>query len=230
MPTKTRPSALGQRVIDPTLVRIERLDLRHLQVTLIGDTQLVTHRWAEKAKREMRQKQGKLGSQPREAKNPQDDFESALYWHPDGGYGFPSVGVKACAIRGAKMLGLTMTDMRAAFHIDGELVRVESIDADGHLTDPALEGTSVDPDGADGPVMREDMVRVGMGTADLRYRPSFKNWRMPVNIIYNARAVSAEQLVAMLDAGGFGVGLGEWRSEKDGQWGRFHVAMAGLPA
>ena len=26
------------------------------------------------------------------------------------------------------------------------------------------------------PIMREDMVRVGMGTADIRYRAEFRDW------------------------------------------------------
>jgi hypothetical protein len=67
------------------------------------------------------------------------------------------------------------------------------------------------------------MVRVGMGTADIRYRAEFVAWSIDLPITYNARTVSVEQIVAMLDAGGFGTGIGEWRPEKDGQFGRFHV-------
>jgi GntR family transcriptional regulator len=59
--------------------------------------------------------------------------------------------------------------------------------------------------------MREDMVRVGMGTADIRYRGEFTTWSMDLPIRYNARAVSVEQLVLIFDAGGFGTGIGEWR-------------------
>jgi hypothetical protein len=119
---------------------------------------------------------------------------------PNGEYGFPAIGVKASAIRGAKGLEMVMADMRAAFHIEGDLVKI-----DGE------------------PHPREDMVRVGQGTADIRYRAEFWPWAIDLPITFNARIVSAEQIVAMLDAGGFGTGIGEWRPEKDGQFGRFHV-------
>ena len=46
-------------------------------------------------------------------------------------------------------------------------------------------------------------------------------------MVYNASAVSPEQIINYFNIGGFGVGVGEWRPEKDGQWGRFHVATDG---
>ena len=71
--------------------------------------------------------------------------------------------------------------------------------------------------------MREDMVRVGMGTVDIRFRPEFRQWGMSVLIQFNARAISQEQVVNLLNLGGFSVGVGEWRPEKDGDKGRFSV-------
>lgn len=178
----------------------ERIDIRHVQLTLVGDSPLICHAWSEKAKRMMLDKQTKRGTQAKEAKDPQRDYEESLYRHPDGGFGFPAVAFKAAAIRGAKALGMVMADARSAFHIDGDLVKI-----DGE------------------PRPREDMVRVGMGTADIRYRGEFPTWSVTLSIAYNARVISAEQLVAMFDAAGFGTGVGEWRPEKDGQFGRFHV-------
>jgi hypothetical protein len=72
--------------------------------------------------------------------------------------------------------------------------------------------------------MREDMVRVGMGTADIRYRPEFTEWSVKLPIKYNADAISLDQLVNLFTLAGFGVGVGEWRPERDGQYGMFHVA------
>jgi hypothetical protein len=95
---------------------------------------------------------------------------------------------------------MVMTDARTAFHIEGDLLRINGE-----------------------PRPREDMVRLQGNTADIRYRGEFVEWSIDLPITYNARIVSAEQIVAMLDAGGFGTGIGEWRPEKDGQFGRFHV-------
>jgi len=178
----------------------ERIDVRRISVRIVGDSPLIVHAWSPKAKQMMLDKQMKKGTQAKEAKDPERDYEESRYRLEDGRDGFPAVGVKAAAIRGAKALGMVMTDARSAFHIEGDLI--------------VIDGT---------PRMREDMVRVGMGTADIRYRAEYPTWSIALPITYNARTVSAEQIVAMLDAGGFGTGIGEWRPEKDGQFGRFHV-------
>jgi hypothetical protein len=75
--------------------------------------------------------------------------------------------------------------------------------------------------------MREDMVRVGMGTADIRHRAEFETWGAMLRVQHNANVLSAEQVISLFEAGGFGVGIGDWRPEKDGVNGRFHVARAG---
>ena len=183
-----------------TTVSPERIDVRRITVRIVGDSPLIVHAWSHKAKEMMLSKQMKKGTQAKEAKDPQQDYEDSLYRLPDGSCGFPAVGVKASAIRGAKALAMVMTDARSAFHIEGDLLK---INAD--------------------PRPREDMVRLNGLTADIRYRGEFVDWSIDLPITYNARAVSPEQIVAMLDAGGFGTGIGEWRPEKNGQFGRFHV-------
>ena len=71
--------------------------------------------------------------------------------------------------------------------------------------------------------MREDMVRVGMGVADIRYRGEFKTWSAEFSVRYNASAISLEQLVNLFNLGGFACGIGEWRAEKGGTYGMYHV-------
>jgi hypothetical protein len=78
-------------------------------------------------------------------------------------------------------------------------------------------------------VMREDMVRVGgkgpgTGTADLRYRPEYQNWRAKLKIQFNANVISLEQLLNLVQLDGFSVGICEWRPEKKGQFGRFDIS------
>ncbi len=74
--------------------------------------------------------------------------------------------------------------------------------------------------------MREDMVRIGMGTADIRYRGQFWPWYVIITVRHNANVLSAGQIMNLFNTAGFGVGVGEWRSEKDGQHGMFHVATS----
>ena len=79
---------------------------------------------------------------------------------------------------------------------------------------------------SDTPEIREDMVRVGMGTADIRYRGQLNNWSTEFNLIYNVNGLyDLDAIVNAINAGGLLCGIGEWRPEKDGDFGRFHVAL-----
>lgn len=194
---------------------IPKLELKEFYLKLIGDSPLIVHAWSEKAKREMLDKQMKKASKGREAKDPFMDFCDSLYWlseRPEkptmedvqaAKFGFPVVAFKAAAIDGAFQAGALpkKTTARGAFHILGEMVEI-----DGK------------------PIMREDMVRVGMGTADIRYRAEFEEWSVILKIRYNELAMSMEQIINLFNFGGFGVGVGEWRPAKDGSYGMFHVA------
>jgi hypothetical protein len=72
------------------------------------------------------------------------------------------------------------------------------------------------------PVMREDVVRVGQGT-DLRYRPQFTDWSAVLQVTFVRSALTRESVVSLVDAGGMGVGVGEWRPEKRGDFGTYEV-------
>lgn len=177
------------------------------------------HKWSEKAKKEILDKQMKKAGKGKEAKDPVRDFIDSIYWldgEPEektvdgfneaiksgAMFGLPSVAFKASAVSAGYRAGVTknMVTMNGAFHIDGEFVEIY--------------GT---------PEMREDMVRVGMGVADIRYRGEFKEWYAFFDVKYNASVISLEQLCNLFNLGGFSCGLGEWRPEKGGVNGMFHV-------
>lgn len=180
------------------------LKIQSVQFTLVGDSPLIVHAWSEKAKRQMLDKQMKKATKAKEAKDPEADYEACFYRTHDGAYGFPAIAVKAAMVGACRFVEMKMTEARGAFHIDAEMLHV--------IGEPR---------------MREDMVRVGMGAADIRYRPEFPEWRIPVIIKYNASVISVEQLANLLNTAGFAIGIGEWRPEKNGQYGRFHVATEG---
>jgi hypothetical protein len=47
-----------------------------------------------------------------------------------------------------------------------------------------------------------------------------------LDVRFNRNVLSAAQIVNLFNTAGFGGGIGEWRPEKDGQFGMFHVATA----
>ncbi len=186
-----------------TAIELPALKIETVQFMLIGDSPLIIHAWSEKAKKQMLDKQMKKATKAREAKDPEADYEACFYKFPDGRNGFPAIGLKAAMVSAARFVDAKMTVLRGAVHIDAELVEIIGE-----------------------PNPREDMVRVGMGTADIRYRPEFKAWRMPVTVKFNSSVISAEQIANLLNNAGFGVGIGEWRPEKNGSYGRFHVGSS----
>lgn len=203
MATKTTEST-PEVVASINLKPIER---GRLVVPVVGIAPLIVHRFDEKAKQMMLEAQQTKTRAKKAAKDPEADFERSRYRLPDGGDGFPAVGFKAAMVDSARLFdGVKMTELRAALHVEGEgpdqLVRLI----------------------ADAPRMREDTVRVGMGTADLRYRAEFFPWRAEIVVNFVPSMLSAESVVAIVDAAGLG-GIGEWRPSKakTGIYGTFRV-------
>jgi hypothetical protein len=193
MATKTAEQKTG--------VSIPAMAIQKLQLTLIGDSELIVHKWSEKAKKEMLDKHMMLPKPPKTARDPHAEYLESLYVISEGVYGFPTIGVKASAVSACSFLPeMTKVEARGTFHIDEEFVTIEG----EHR-------------------MREDMVRVGMGAADLRYRAGFPEWRTTFAVKFNSAVLSAEQIVNLFNTAGFAVGIGEWRPQKNGQFGRYHV-------
>jgi hypothetical protein len=194
--TTTKKAEVAQTITLPAL------NIRTANLTLVGDSALICHKWSEKAKREMLDKQMKKAKQAKLAKDPQQDYIDSMYPHPDGGWGFPSVAFKAAAVDACShVANMTKVEARGAFHIDGELVKIQGE-----------------------PQPREDMVRIAMGTADIRYRGEFKEWRTSFDIRFNVNVITIEQIANLFNTAGFAIGVGEWRPQKDGSYGMFHVA------
>lgn len=207
------------------VIEIRPIQIKKATVHIVGDTPLIMHAWSEKAKREMLEKQMKVAkTKSRDAKKPVEDFIRSMYWlspMPEemtmeafeeavangARFGFPITAFKQAAISAAYRMGWAKDkmSMRGAFFIDGDENQMLEIKSDA-------------------PIMREDMVKVGMGTADIRYRGEFRNWSADINISFNENGqYSLEQIINIINAGGYVCGVGEWRPERDGQYGMFHV-------
>lgn len=187
-------------------IDLPALNIQAFELTLVGDSPLICHAWSHKAKQQMLEKQMKKAATAKAAKDPEQDYLDSLYPHPEGGYGFPAVAFKSAAVSACRALDktITMVQARGAFHIIGELVKI-----DGE------------------PRPREDMVRVGMGTADIRFRGEFPEWKTTFLVRYNASVLQAEQIINLFNHAGFHVGVGENRPEKSGNgFGMFHVATS----
>ena len=208
-------------------IEIRPLDIKEVKIKIVGDTPLIVHAWSEKAKRMMLEAQMKTTkTKARELRDPYDDFINSMYWLTEkpestpeafekavregARWGFHVTAIKMAGNAAAYRLGWVKNQMglRGAYFLKSEYGDMAEIISDT-------------------PIMREDMVRVGMGSADLRYRGEFRNWSMNLTLEYNASGdYSLEQIVNIINAGGYACGLGEWRPEKDGDFGRYHIENA----
>lgn len=220
-------------------VAIRPIKLKKVPIRIVGDTPLIVHAWSEKAKKEMLDtQQGKNKTKKKATKLPFDDFARALYWltpmpevewHDDQNgedrmivteeifdeavkngarFGFPANSFKLSANSAAYRLGWVKNQMelRGSYFLNaedgGELVEIKG----------------------DTPMCREDMVKVGMGSADLRYRPIFEHWYCDMFLEYNeSGSMKLNDILSCIQAGGYCCGVGEWRPERDGAFGRYHI-------
>lgn len=187
-------------------VVLKRMDIRRARVRIIGTSPLIHNTPSSKARNAIRDKKGGSKTKDREPCNPQQEAHDSAYMLSDGSYGFPVTGIKD-AIREAshRDIGVPRSLISKGMFIiaqEGRLTRIE-------------HGL--------GPKVQEDVVRLPTGAMDLRYRTTFEEWAISLDIEYDADALTLEVIVNMIERAGFGVGIGDWRPQKNGLYGRFQV-------
>lgn len=219
-------------------VMIRSFEQKTTKIRIVGDSPLIVHAWSEKAKKEMLDNMtGKNKTKKKPCKMPFDDFARALYWitpmptetikDPCNGemrevvteelfdkaiaegakFGIPVTSFKLAGNSAAYRMGWVKNQMglRGAYFLSSEYGELAHIQGDA-------------------PMLREDTVRVGMGSSDLRYRPIFEHWYCDLDLTINSGwGLTMDDIFNVLAAGGAGVGIGEWRPEKDGVFGRYHI-------
>jgi len=188
-------------------------------VNLIGDTPLIMHKMSEESKEMIRAKQQKKAKKVRGARNPKQEFLDAMYTDGNGGYIFPARAFKSSAVEACRQAdGITMASARQMFFVKG-LKEAEWVDIEPQK--PIKPGPI---QSKHWPTMREDVVTIGQGTTDLRYRPEFKNWKAVIKVEFLENVISPEQIVNIFELAGFCSGIGEDRPNKKGHtFGMFHV-------
>lgn len=207
------------------VVEIKALNNKEVKVRIIGDTPLIVHAWSDKAKRMMLEAQQKATkTKAKEIRDPYDEFINSMYWltpKPESTVEAFEKAVKKGAKWGFPVGAIKMAGNSAAYR-NGWVKNQMQLRGSYFLKTEYGDMAEIK---GDTPIIREDMVRIGMGSADLRYRAEYQNWSMDMILEYNADGeLTLEQIVNVINAGGYSVGIGEWRPEKDGNFGRYHIA------
>lgn len=198
-------------------IAIRPLRIRRIIVPIRGIQPLITNKFSDEAERKLQESQ--QGPKIKAAKAPRDaesEFLAARYVITEAGNwkadvcGFPASGIKKAMVAAAmRVTEAKGTWIRAVVNVEGEedtgLVIIEAAE----------------------PKMRTDHV-VQAGRGNLRYRPSFSPWAMKVPLTFNEDELSAEDVVNLLQIAGFSIGIGDWRPEKNGQFGTFEVDLDAL--
>ena len=196
-------------------IYIEKLNTETLLVPIVGTSPLIVHNFGEKSKRQMLEAQQGT-KKVKEKRDPEAEFRSSLYRieNKDGSeaYGFPVTAFKAATVSASRFYGkvIPMTQIRQFMFFKGILTP-----GDPQQLVP-IEGE---------PRMREDVVRLaGAGRpADLRFRAEFPEWRAVLEVRYVATSLARDSVLSLIEAGGMGVGVGEWRPERNGDFGTYAI-------
>jgi hypothetical protein len=193
-----------------TEIQISRIGTETVLVPILGTMPLIVSNFSEKAKRQMLDaQQGR--KTPKVARDPEAEYKAAFYYTKDG-YGFPVTAFKAATVGAARFYGkdVKMTELRQFIFMRGIISEKDR---------QALVPITGEPR------MREDVVRLGgmSRSADLRYRPEFPEWTTQLEVTYVKSSLSRDSVLSLIDAGGMGIGVGEWRPEHRGEFGTFCI-------
>lgn len=227
-----------QQTVELRPFRLEQFNLH-----IVGDTPLISHAWSTKAKQMILNKQTKKAKEAHEVRRPYVEFADTLYWLtekpnfdgltneqalevlqdviPKSKFGFPILAFKSAAldagfqqgalVRNAGTGDLAKTTARGAFRVIGTIVDIKGESANEFAVIDGL------------PTIREDMVKIGVGTSAIAYRAEFKSWSTDILISYNTAVITPEQIINLFQLGGFSNGVGDWRPSKNGTFGTFHI-------
>jgi hypothetical protein len=201
------PTAAAAGAIQIDVIKTERI-----LVPIVGLTPLIVHNFSAKSKQQMLDaQQGR--KTPKQARDPEAEYKAAFYYmFGQQRYGFPVTAFKAATVGAARFYGkdVKMTELRQFMWFSGQFTPMDPQSLIEIIGEPR---------------MREDVVRLGgvSRSADLRYRPEFAAWRAVLDVRYVISSLSRASVLSLIDAGGQGIGVGEWRPEHRGEFGTYRV-------
>jgi hypothetical protein len=138
--------------------------------------------------------------------NEDEEFRSSLYPKvgENGNYGFPAAGLKKCGVQaaGTFLKSIKKNVAQGSFFIPVEFVEIVSKQEPQH---------------------RRDVVTV-QKNAVVRNRAEFNDWEITFPIEFSiVGKMTPEQLVNLFNVAGNCIGIGDWRPQKGGIFGRFIV-------
>ena len=195
------------------------------QVTLTGISPLITHNGAagldtrspanvEKA--EIARKKGSNRTVSDEERLKELECQASLWLNPSGTPTIPEGAIRACIETGARKLKQG-PQVREGLVVE----KVESFNYDRETLGETVEELGKRAQFTVGVVVQRSRL--------LRTRAKFDEWACTFTLDCDDELVDQEQLESWLDIAGRRIGLGDWRPEKSGTYGRFGAVVAPIP-
>ena len=180
--------------------RLFQLNISKLVLTVLGTSPLLVNRFA--AMENIEDAQSGAAKKKKPPRQPEMEFEASRYLDNVGRDCLPSAAFKESMVRACSFVdGLPMTLGRGAFFVDGDLLPLR----------------------ASAPFCHRSRVVLNRKTTSIAYRACYEIWECDLSISYQENVISAEQIINILELAGFAVGVGAWRPQCKGQFGRFEI-------
>jgi hypothetical protein len=223
---------MATKKVEGQNVHSAQMDLRQTKITLVGVSPLVTNPFPKKARDEIEAKEHektKTTKREKVARNEWNEVYERCYWLSDvpvikteedwnrervkGTFGVHVGGIKSSATSAAYRAGVVKNVVSA----NGMFMITNTIQDKLYGVDciPLILGEP--------PFMRKDCLSTFNSGASMRYRPQFNDWKIELEVMYNAGLITLDQLFTWFQMGGFSCGLCEYRTEKGGSWGSYIV-------
>ena len=194
------------------------------RVTITGLSPLITHNGAagldtrspanvEKA--EIARKKGSNRTATDDERLRELECQTALYLDASGAPTLPEGAIRACIETGARKLKQG-PQVREGLVVEG----IESFDYDREALGATVEELGKHAQFTVGVVVQRNRI--------LRTRAKFDQWACTFTLDCDDELVDKEQLESWLDIAGRRIGLGDWRPEKSGTYGRFEAEVMPL--
>lgn len=205
----------------------------------IGGKDIILHRFGGKSKLDILTKQLKKGLVAvRSVRDPKEEFEQSLYIVTPGKFKFKNDGIQDEFCREFYKkndigIGEVKFDGSVGFPVSGIRKSILTATTDlGFNVSKAFLNRNLRISGTHQTMteikykkmfMREDVVRLGgQGRSfDLRFRPMMTDWSMEIVVQFDRDLLGMETILNLLIRAGFSVGLGDWRPECSGNFGRY---------
>lgn len=182
-----------------------------VQCTIAGVSPLLLNRWTEESEAALGS--GSRGTHQRNGRLPRDEAQYRAYVQPDAPdvYVVPTLNLLASFREGGRYhkIGRKQVSTRDSSLIYG------AVQIDPPLVIP-LEHAGMEVD--------TRSVRIGPTKgAAMRHRPRFDEWTLAVTLTIDTDILSVPLVRAIIDDAGKRVGLGDYRPQTNGPFGRYRV-------